>query len=49
MNFEKKYWSVGEFLREDGKEYEGYVGIYDGNGYIYDTKQKLTKNTTYFT
>ena len=29
MNFEKKYWSVGEFLREDGKEYEGYVGIYD--------------------
>lgn len=49
MNFEKKYWSVGEFLREDGKEYEGYVGIYNGDGYIYDTKQKLTKNTTYFT
>lgn len=49
MNFEKKYWSVGEFLREDGKEYEGYVGIYDQEGYIYDTKQKLIKNTTYYT
>ena len=49
MNYEKKYWSTGEFLREDGKEYEGYVGIYNKEGYIYDTKQKLVKNPTYFT
>lgn len=49
MNFEKKYWSIGEFTREDGKEYEGYVGIYNGEGYIYDTKQKLIKNSTYYT
>jgi hypothetical protein len=38
MEFEKKYWSVGEFCREDGKDYEGYVGIYENEGYIYDTK-----------
>lgn len=49
MEFEKKYWSVGEFCREDGKDYEGYVGIYENEGYIYDTKQKLIKNTTYLT
>jgi len=27
--FEKKYWSVGEFTRSNGEDYDGYVGIYD--------------------
>lgn len=49
MNFEKKYWSVGEFTLQNGEIYEGYVGIYNGEGYIYDTHDKLIKNTTYYT
>lgn len=47
--FEKKYWSVGEFTRSNGEDYDGYVGVYDQDGYIYSTKEKLIKKTTYFT
>ena len=47
--FEKKYWSVGEFTTLSGEPYEGYVGIYNNDGYIYDTQEKLEKNTTYYT
>lgn len=43
MVFEKKYWSQGEFTRKSGEPYNGYVGIYDGEGYIYDTEELLTK------
>lgn len=45
--FEKKYWSIGEFTRENGEDYIGYVGIYNGDGYIYSTKEKLIKSTSY--
>ena len=47
--FEKKYWSVGEFTTLSGEPYEGYVGIYNNDGFIYDTQEKLEKNTTYYT
>lgn len=49
MNWEKKYWSEGEFTLENGIDYKGYVGIYGGEGYIYDTGEKLVKSTTYYT
>lgn len=49
INYQKKYWSVDEFSFENGDPYEGYVGIYEQNGYVYDTQQKLVKNTTYYT
>lgn len=29
--------------------YEGYVGIFDGNAYIYDTQEKLVKGDNYYT
>lgn len=46
MNFEKKYWSEGEF-DYNGEPYIGYVGIYDGNAYIYNTDEILTGNDSY--
>lgn len=49
IEYNKKYWSVNQFTRQNGEPYEGYVGIYDGNGYIYDTQEKLKKNTSYYT
>ena len=49
IQFQKKYWSVNQFSLENGENYQGYVGIFNGQGYIYDTQQKLKKNTTYFT
>lgn len=49
IQFQKKYWSVNEFTKQNGEPYEGYVGIYNENGYIYDTQEKLKKNTTYYT
>lgn len=49
IQFQKKYWSQGQFYRDNGQNYQGYVGIYKENGYIYDTKEKLNKLSSYFT
>lgn len=43
MNFEKKYWSEGEFKKKNGEPYSGYVGILERNGYVYDTEEALEK------
>lgn len=40
-DYEKKYWSENEFLKSDGNNYSGYVGIRKGQGYIYTTGEKL--------
>lgn len=49
MDFEKKYWSDGEFKQETGEKYFGYVGIYDGAAYIFDTEEKLIADNTFIT
>lgn len=49
MIFEKKYWSTGEFTRKNGSDYTGYVGVYKKEAYIYDTEEKLVKNSNYKT
>ncbi len=49
IQFQKKYWSTNEFVRENGQNYNGYVGVYDNDGYIYDSQQKLVKLSTYYT
>ena len=49
MQFSKKYWSEGEFKTQSGEAYSGYVGILDGDGYIYDTEEKLIKGDSYKT
>ena len=49
IQFQKKYWSQGQFYRTNGQDYVGYVGIYKQNGYIYDTKQLLKKKSSYYT
>lgn len=48
IQFQKKYWSVNEFIRENGQNYQGYVGIFNGDGYIFDTKEKLNKMSSYY-
>lgn len=49
MKFEKKYWSNGEYaLDKEGKNlFEGYVGIFNGNAYVFETGEKLTSLNTY--
>ena len=47
-DYEKKYWSENEFLKSDGKNYSGYVGIRKGQGYIYTTGEKLQKRKNFF-
>ena len=49
MKFEKKYWSSGEFaLDKEGKNlFQGYVGIFDGDAYVFETGEKLTSLNTY--
>ena len=47
MDFEKKYWSNGEFSKSNGEKYYGYVGVYAGLPYIFDTEEQLTKNETF--
>lgn len=47
MVFEKKYWSSGEYCKRNGEQYTGYVGIYDRDGYIFETEEKLVKNDNY--
>ena len=48
MTYEKKYWSKNEFLLPNGDTYQGYVGIYDGKPYIYDTEEELTVGDNYY-
>lgn len=47
MDFEKKYWSNGEFALSNGEKYIGYVGIYNGDAYIFDTEEKLIASETF--
>lgn len=47
MQFEKKYWSKGEFTNSKGDEFNGYVGILDGEAYNYKTYEKLIGKDTY--
>ena len=47
MDFEKKYWSNGEFTLSNGKKYFGYVGIYGGDVYVFDTEEKLIAAETF--
>ena len=48
VNYEKKYWSEDEFSL-NGENYKGYVGIYEGDAYVYDTFEPLTKKSTFYT
>jgi hypothetical protein len=47
MNFEKKYWSEGEYKTIAGTDYTGYVGICDGKAYIFNSEEELYGNDTY--
>ena len=47
MQFEKKYWSKGEFTDSNGNDFNGYVGIFDGEAYDYKSLEKLTGKDTY--
>ena len=47
MDFEKKYWSNGEFVLSSGEKYFGYVGTYNGDAYIFDTEEKLIASETF--
>lgn len=49
MEYEKKYWDYNGFRTSDGKDYQGYVGIYDNQGYIFDTGEPLIKKDSYLT
>ena len=47
MVYDKKYWSKNEYTYKDGTPYEGYVGIFERNGYVYDSEEKLIKKDSY--
>ena len=47
MNFEKKYWSEGEYKTIAGTDYTGYVGICDGKAYSFNSEEELYGNDTY--
>lgn len=46
-NFEKKFWSSGEFTKPNGGEYKGYVSIKNNQGYDYITGEQLEKKHNY--
>lgn len=48
ITYEKKYWSKNEYHLQNGDAYEGYVGIYDGKAYIYDTQEELVVGDNYY-
>lgn len=48
MTYEKKYWSKNEYHLQNGDAYEGYVGVYDGKPYIYDTQEELLIGDNYY-
>lgn len=49
MKFDKKYWSSGEYAldKECKNLFEGYVGILDGDAYVFESGEKLTSLNTY--
>lgn len=47
MDFDKKYWSSGEYLTDENNTFNGFVGIKDGEAYEFATGKILTKNGTY--
>lgn len=47
MNFDKKYWSKSEFVTEDGDRFNGYVGILNGEAYVFETGEKLYGKNSY--
>lgn len=49
MNYQKKYWSENEFTTKLGDYYSGYVGILNGDAYIFDTGELLIKTKNYKT
>lgn len=49
MDFDKKYWSDGDYTKSNGEKYYGYVGVYDGDAYIFDTEEALIPNDTFIT
>ena len=51
MIFEKKYWSKDEYTydQEGNQLVNGFVGIYDGEAYDFNTGKKLYKKSTYLT
>lgn len=49
MNYNKKYWSEGEFTTQSGEKYTGYVGIKDGKAYIFDNEEPLIIGDSYIT
>ena len=48
ITYEKKYWSKNEYHLQNGDAYEGYVGVYDGKPYIYDTQEELLIGDNYY-
>ena len=48
-NYQKKYWSKKQFTTQRGEDYQGYVGIFENNGYIFSTGEKLIKRNSYMT
>ena len=48
ITYEKKYWSKNEYHLQNGDAYEGYVGIYNGKAYIYDTQEELIAGDNYY-
>lgn len=47
MVYDKKYWSENEYTHKNGTPYNGYVGIFERNGYVYDTEELLIKRDSY--
>lgn len=47
MQFEKKYWSKGEYTDKNGNDYIGYVGIFNGEAYSFKDESKLNGKNTY--
>ncbi len=47
MNFEKKYWSKGEFTTADGKKINGFVGVSKNKAYNFITEEELLDRDTY--
>lgn len=48
MTYEKKYWSKNEYYLQNGDAYEGYVGIFEGKPYIYETEEELKVGDNYY-
>lgn len=47
MNFEKKYWSKGEFTTPDGEKINGFVGVTKNKAYNFITEEELLDRDTY--